>query len=134
MIATGASGSFDTNNDGTASRGGRGDWGGIVARHLSNLSLDNVVVTFGGGATRVPGGFASFNAIEIHQANARIANSVIENNSNGRGTPGTSNRGARGVNDEAAIYVTGSQPVIINNIIRNNSVGTRRPLALMPIR
>ncbi|MFN8740790.1 MAG: hypothetical protein ACK5YR_12765, partial [Pirellula sp.] len=76
----GASGSFDTNNDGTASRGTAGDWGGIVARHLSNLSLDNVVVTFGGGATRVPGGFASFNAIEVHQANARIANSVIESN------------------------------------------------------
>lgn len=118
----GASGSFDTNNDGTASRGTPEDWGGIVARHLSNLSLDNVVVTFGGGTTRVPGGFASFNAIEIHQANARIANSVIQNNSNGRGTPGTSNRGARGVNDEAAIFVVGSQPVIINNIIRNNNV------------
>jgi large repetitive protein len=120
----GAAGSFDTNNDRNASRGREGDWGGIVARHLSNVSLDNVVVTFGGGATRVPGGFASFNAIELHQSNARIANSVIENNANGRGTPGSTNRGARGVNDESAIFVVGSQPVILNNIIRNNAGGS----------
>ena len=122
----GAAGNFDTNNDGIvgtnagASAPSPGNWAGIVARHLGELSIDNAIITFGGGNSRVPGGFASFNAIEVHQSTARIANSVIENNASGTGTSGTTNRDARGVNDEAAIFVLGSQPVIINNIIRNN--------------
>ncbi|XZE35954.1 Ig-like domain-containing protein [Pirellulaceae bacterium SH501] len=120
----GAGGSLDTNNDGTGSAGTPGDWAGIVSRHLGELSLDNTVITFGGGNSRVPGGFASFNAIEVHQSTARIANSLIENNASGRGTPGTTNRDARGQNDEAAIFVLASQPVIINNVIRNNREGT----------
>ena len=120
----GAGGSLDTNNDGNGSVGALGDWAGIITRHLGELSLDNTVITFGGGNSRVPGGFASFNAIEVHQSTARIANSLIENNASGRGTPGTTNRDARGQNDEAAIFVLASQPVIINNVIRNNSQGT----------
>lgn len=117
----GAGGNFDTNNDGTASAPEPGNWAGIVSRHLGELSIDNSVITFGGGNSRVPGGFASFNAIEIHQSTARIANSIIENNASGTGTPGTTNRDARGVNDEAAIFVVGSQPIILNNVIRRNS-------------
>lgn len=119
----GAGGTLDTNNDGS-SFGVAGDWGGIISRHLGELSLDNTVVTFGGGTTRVPGGFASFNAIEIHQSTARIANSLIENNASGTGTASTTRRDGRGPNDEAAIFVVGSQPVIINNVIRHNAQGT----------
>ena len=117
----GAAGNFDTNNDASASSPAAGNWAGIVSRHLGELSIDNAVITFGGGNSRVPGGFASFNAIEIHQSTARIANSIIENNASGTGTPGTTNRDARGVNDDTAIFVVGSQPVILNNIIRRNS-------------
>ncbi len=117
----GAAGNFDTNNDGNAASPAAGNWAGILARHLGELSIDNAIITFGGGNSRVPGGFASFNAIEVHQSIARIANSLIENNASGTGTPGLTNRDARGVNDEAAIFVLGSQPVILNNVIRNNT-------------
>jgi large repetitive protein len=117
----GAAGNFDTNNDRNASSGQAGQWAGIVSRHLGELSIDNATITFGGGNSRVPGGFASFNAIEAHQSTLRISNSLIENNANGTGTPGTTNRDGRGVNSPAAVFVLASQPVIINNTIRNNS-------------
>ncbi|MEQ1829069.1 MAG: hypothetical protein ABL921_24110, partial [Pirellula sp.] len=118
----GAAGNFDTNNDGRAASPSAGNWAGIVSRQLGELSIDNALITFGGGNSRVRGGFASFNAIEVHQSTARIANTVIENNASGVATPGTTNRDARGVNDDAAIFVLGSQPVILNNIIRNNAI------------
>lgn len=118
----GAGATFDTNNDGSLSVGRAGDWSGILGLHLSTVSLDSAVVTFGGGSSRVPGGFGSFNAIEIYQSDARIANSLIESNASGAGTTTTTRRSARGVNDAAAIYVSGSQPIIVNNVIRNNSV------------
>ena len=53
----GAGGTLDTNNDGL-SQGTAGDWAGIVSRHLGELSLDYSIVSFGGGNSRVPGGFA----------------------------------------------------------------------------
>lgn len=117
----GAGGTFDTNNDRNATQGAPGNWSGILARHLSTLSIDNARIMFGGGESRIPGGFASFNAIEVHQASARIANSVIENNGSGRTNTSGTNRDARGNNDGAAIFVLSSQPIIINNIIRNNA-------------
>lgn len=113
---------YDTNNDGSASVGGAGDWAGIISRHLGELSIDNAVITFGGGESRIPGGFASFNAIEAYQSSLRLTNSVIENNGSGAARPGTTNRDARGVNEEAVIFVLASQPVILNNAIRNNAV------------
>ena len=116
----GAGATFDTNQDG-ASLGSPGNWSGIFASHLSTLSIDSARIAFAGGDSRIPGGFASFNAIEIHQAEARIVNSIIEDNESGAATTGTTRRAARGVNDAAAIYVSGSQPIIVNNIIRNNS-------------
>jgi len=118
----GAAGNFDTNNDGSITLPSPGNWAGIVSRHLSELSIDHSLITFAGGDSRVRGGFASFNAIEIHQSTARIANSVIEENASGFSNPGTTNRDARGVNDEAVIFVVGSQPIILNNIVRNNSL------------
>ncbi len=117
----GAGGTFDTNNDKAASVAGQGDWAGIVARHLSTLNIDSALITFGGGNSSISGGFASFSAIEVHQATARIANSVLENNAAGNGTPGSASRDYRGPNDASTIYVMGSQPVILNNVIRNNA-------------
>lgn len=117
----GAGGTFDTNNDASATNSAPGDWSGILARHMSELSIDNAVVTFGGGESRIPGGFASFNAIEVHQATARISNSLIERNASGRTNASSTNRDAKGNNDGAVIFVLSSQPVIINNVIRDNS-------------
>ncbi|MFM8398517.1 MAG: hypothetical protein ACKOAH_11875, partial [Pirellula sp.] len=64
-------------------------------------------------SSRWPDGFASFNAIEIHQATARISNSLIERNASGRTNVCTTNRDAKGNNDGSVIFVLSSQPVII---------------------
>jgi len=117
----GAGPTFDTNNDITSSTAAPGDWAGIVARHLSTVSIDSALITFGGGTSSISGGFASFNAVEVTQASARIANSTFESNASGNATAGTSNRDFRGPTDASVIHVVASQPIIINNIIRNNS-------------
>ncbi len=116
----GAGGTFDTNNDSAATVQNAGDWGGLVARHLSSMSIDHALIAFGGGTTSVPGGFAGFNAVEFHQAKGRVANSVIENNASGVGGNLSAGRGGRGLNASAAIFVDASQPIIIDNVIRNN--------------
>jgi VCBS repeat-containing protein len=116
----GAGVTFDTNNDGVASTPAAGDWSGILARHASSLNIDSALITFGGGASSISGGFATFNAIEVHQASARIAHSVLENNAQGNTNQGRSNRDFRGLNDDSVIFVAASQPVIVDNIIRNN--------------
>ena len=126
----GAGGTFDTNNDGSATTGAAGNWSGILARHMSELSIDNARITFAGGESRIPGGFASFNAIEVHQATARIANSVIEVNGSGRTNTSGTNRDARGNNDGAVIFVLSSQPVIVNNIIRDNNVANTAAISV----
>ncbi|GAB5405864.1 MAG: hypothetical protein Aurels2KO_40950 [Aureliella sp.] len=118
----GAGGTFDTNRDGTATNPGAGDWGGVVARHLSKLSLDNVLVAYGGGVASVSGEFAGFNAVEVHQAEARIANSRFIMNASGQGGSSHFSRDGRGPNDQSVIFVTGSQPVIVNNVFQDNSV------------
>ena len=121
---------FDTNNDGSASVGGAGNWAGIISRHLGELSIDNAVITFGGGESRIPGGFASFNTIEAYQSSLRLTNSLIENNGSGASNLGTTNRDARGVNEGAVIFVLSSQPVILNNAIRNNSVADTAAISI----
>ena len=118
----GAGGTFDTNSNGLGTNPGAGDWGGLVARHLSSLSIDQALITFGGGQTSVSGGFAGFNAVEIHQADARVTNSTLEFNGSGLGGNSGATRDGRGPHDASVIYVVGSQPVIAENIIRNNSV------------
>jgi VCBS repeat-containing protein len=115
----GASGTFDTNNDGE-SNPNAGDWGGIYFGHLSKGSIDHALVTFAGGITSIAGNFAGFNATEIHQADVRISNTVYEQNSSGFGAQSTSNRDGHGFNEAAVVFVRGAQPVIINNIFRNN--------------
>lgn len=120
--AYGAGGTFDTTNDGTLSTAKAGDWAGIIARQLSSLSVDSARIAFGGGVASVPGGIVGFNPIEVHQANARIANSTLEQNASGLGTGALeATRDGRGNHDAATIFVKGAQPVIINNIIRNNA-------------
>ncbi|HEY4309260.1 MAG TPA: NF038122 family metalloprotease [Pirellulales bacterium] len=95
-----------------------GDWAGFYFDPISTGSFDHVELTYAGGISAIEGGFASFNPIEIYQATVRIADSVLENNAGGADT---SNRNGRGSNAAAAIYVIGAQPVIVNNIFRNNT-------------
>ncbi|MDX1924958.1 MAG: hypothetical protein SFV81_00490, partial [Pirellulaceae bacterium] len=104
--AYGAGGTFDTTNDGSATTPRAGDWGGIIARQLSSLSIDSARIAFGGGGTSIPGGIVGFNAVEVHQANARIANSTLEQNASGITTdPLEATRDGRGNHDEAVIFV-----------------------------
>ena len=117
----GAGGTFDTNSDGANSLPQPGDWGGLYFSQAGSGSLDNALVTFGGGVTAVGGTFAGFNAIEIHQSDVRIANSTIESNASGTGGAATSNREGAGFNEDAAIFVRGSEPIIVNNRIRENT-------------
>lgn len=116
----GAGGTFDTNGDAATSAPLRGDWGGIYFGHAGSGSLDHALVTYAGGVTGVGGTFAGFNAVEIHQADVRIANSTLENNASGVGGAATENRNGAGFNEPAAIFVRGAQPIIVDNIIRDN--------------
>ncbi|MCY2983372.1 MAG: tandem-95 repeat protein [Planctomycetota bacterium] len=117
----GAGGTFDTNNDRTVSTPQPGDWGGLYFGRISTGSLDSVTVSFGGGISAIAGTFAGFNAIEVHQADVRITNSIIERNASGTGGPATANRQGAEFNTPSVIFVRGSQPIIVDNIIRNNN-------------
>ncbi|MEZ6101434.1 MAG: NF038122 family metalloprotease [Pirellulaceae bacterium] len=116
----GAGGTFDTNNDASQTSPNAGDWGGIVAGHVSQLSVDHAVVAFGGGLVGLQGNFAGLNAIEIHQAEARVTNSLFENNAVGVGGLAPEDRFGRGSNADATIFVRGAQPVIVGNMFVGN--------------
>lgn len=117
----GFGGTFDTAN----TRGTRtplaGDWGGVFVGHGSSASLDYNRLSYAGGTTRIEGGFASFNAIEVHQADFRMTNSRLENNAAGDESSTSSTRVGRGTNSAATLFVRGSQPVVINNRINDNN-------------
>ena len=113
----GAGGTFDTNNDGT-NGASPGDWGGLIFRQDSTASLDHTEVRFGGGSTPTNGGFVEFNAIEILQADVRIANSRIVDNADG--FVSNSIRDGIGFNEPAAIMIRGAQPILVDNIIEDN--------------
>lgn len=124
----GAGGTFDTNDDGLAGVDAgavaptRGQWAGLYIGQLGRLNLDHAYVGFGGGDdSKIEGTFKGFNVIEIHQAEARITNSVIEQNDDGTGGQGPYDRFGRGPNDGATIFVRGARPVLLNNTIRDNS-------------
>ncbi len=85
----------------TANVAAAGNWGGIVVNDAAAASIDNAVISFGGGQTPVEGGFASFSTLSVDQGSLRLANSRFENNATG-------------------IYVLGAQPAIIGNDFRNN--------------
>ena len=118
----GAGGTFDTNNDALSVNGNAvpapGDWGGLIFGQGSTASVDHALITFGGGSTPIEGGFAHFNAMEIVQADVRVTHSVFEQNADG--FESISVRGGNGFNDPAALFVRGAQPVIVENVFRNN--------------
>ncbi|MEL7265815.1 MAG: peptidase, partial [Planctomycetota bacterium] len=114
----GTGGTFDTNNRGQGGEVNPGDWGGIYLGHSSQGSLDHVTLAGGGGTTRIEGGFASFNVLEVHQADVRIANSTFEQNADGRETP-NGERVGRTDNSPAQVFVRAAQPTIVNNIFRD---------------
>ncbi|MBL9125013.1 MAG: NF038122 family metalloprotease, partial [Planctomycetaceae bacterium] len=114
----GAGGTFDTTGDGSQSRPAAGDWGGLYFHPVSTGSIDHSLITFAGGTTPIEGTFANFNAIEVRQAAVRIANSILEVNADGYSA---NDRNGRGANGPATIFVRGAQPIVVNNIIRDNA-------------
>jgi hypothetical protein len=115
----GMGGTFDTSNDGPTA-GSPGDWGGLVFHAVSRASIDNALITFGGGEAPIEAGFANFNAVEAHQARLRLTNSILERNASGLDT---SDRNGRLNNAAATVFVRGAHPVIVNNVIQNNPGG-----------
>ncbi|MDA1049277.1 MAG: hypothetical protein O3C40_02205, partial [Planctomycetota bacterium] len=114
----GASGTFDSSSDG-ATQGTPGDWGGLIFNAGASVSIDHALITFAGGRIPIEGDFDQFNAVEIHQADFRMTNSILENNASGLAS---SSRNGRGTNAEAVVFVRGAQPVVVDNIFRNNTV------------
>ena len=113
----GAGGVFATTGNFSATADA-GDWSGFFFDPISTGSFDHVDIAYGGGMSSIEGGFADFNAVEIYQATVHIADSILENNAGGADS---TTRNGRGQNAAAAIYVIGAQPIIVNNIIRNNA-------------
>lgn len=121
----GAGGTYDTNFDNAQSTGQPGQWSGIYVAPNSKLNLDYARLSYAGGISKVQGGFAGFNAVEIHQGDARITHSRFENdgidiNKNGLGGvggPGTigGTRVGHETNGLGIIYVQYSQPIIVGN-------------------
>ena len=124
----GASGSFDTSNNANMQTAAPGDWGGIYLGHSSTGSIDHAFVTWGGGISAVEGNFVGFNAIEVHQAEARITNSTLIDNAGGLGGQGNTSREGRGINASGVIFVRGAQPIIVGNSIVSS--GTTDPAML----
>ena len=119
----GAGGTFDTNDDGVGSGlldNSAGDWGGLYVSHTGSLSLDRALIHNAGGITPLESNFAAFNPVEIHQATARIRNTEFSENANGIG--GTAPAGRFGLfpHGPATIFVRSSQPVILDNVFRDN--------------
>ena len=103
-----------------------GDWGGIYFGPTSQGSLDHARVFYAGGNVAIEGGFANFAPIDIRQATVRIADSLFQYNTC---STTTDDRNGRGDIDQAAvIYVRFAQPVIVNNVIRDNLARRRTTL------
>ena len=124
----GAGGTFDTNNDDLLSteaspsrQNNIGLWGGIYFAPTSTGSFDQALMTFAGGVIPTDGDFAGFNAIEAHQSKLRVANTVFEENRDGTGGSAPASRFGRTANASGTIFARGAQPVILNNIFRDNS-------------
>ncbi|MEM6779984.1 MAG: PPC domain-containing protein, partial [Planctomycetota bacterium] len=113
----GGSGVFDTTGT-VNSVGTPGDWGGLYFGQTSQGSIDNAIISFAGGDAAFDGVSDNFNAVEIHQADVRIANTLLTENADGNAS---GMRGGRGANDASTIYVRGSQPILLNNQLVNNA-------------
>lgn len=110
----GAGGTFDTNERGDSGEINPGDWGGIYIGAAASANIDQAVIAGAGGTTRIEGGFASFNAIEVQQGNLRLANTRFEQNADGRGDV-NGQRVGRGDNAPATVFVRASHPIIVDN-------------------
>ncbi len=110
----GGSGTFDTNNRGEDFEVTPGDWGGLYFGQGSSLSLDYAVIAGAGGDTRIEGGFATFNPIEVHQADLRLTNSKFEFNADGQDDV-SGDRVGRSTNAPGTVFVRGATPIIVNN-------------------
>jgi VCBS repeat-containing protein len=135
----GIGGTFDTANDGPGfdpalpNAPQPGQWGGLYLANSASGSMDHAVVAYGGGITRVEGTFSAFNVIEVQQADARIAHTLFEYNADGLGGQGPDTRFGRTFNDPSVIFVRGAQPVIIDNIFRDNQDPTTNTASLAAI-
>ncbi len=114
----GGSGSFDTNQSPTTLPQ-PGAWSGLFFGEGTSGSIDHSIVTFGGGNSGIEGSDFAFNALEIHQADVRVVNSLFQNNAAATSTS-TNRRNGRGSNGLATIYVRGAQPIIVNNDLTDN--------------
>lgn len=114
----GMGGTFDTMNNNGQYAAKPADWSGLYFGPTSTGSLDNTVIAYGGGKSRIPGDSADFNVVESHQASLRLTNSELEYN---QGVTTSDNRAGREGTSEAVIYVKGAQPILVNNTIINNN-------------
>lgn len=114
----GAGGTFDTNGN-QPDTPVAGDWAGIVLNAGAAASFDSAYIGFGGGTSPIEGRVASFNVLETHQGELRLANSRVENNGAGY-SAADGVRTGRGTNAAATIFVRGAQPVIVGNDFRDN--------------
>ncbi|MHC4875658.1 MAG: Ig-like domain-containing protein [Planctomycetota bacterium] len=113
----GAGGTFDSTGNQQTTQPAASDWGGLAFNANSRLSISNAFIAFGGGETPIEGGADNFNVVEIHHGvKARIADSTFENNGPGAG----GNRNGRGSTTQSTIFVRQAQPIIVNNVFRNN--------------
>jgi hypothetical protein len=119
-VRYGAGGTFDTNG-GLPDVVAAGDWGGIILNAGAKASIDQAYLGFGGGVTPIEGRFDSFNVVEVHQGDLRLANSRVERNA--AGTSATTRTG-RGANVAATVFVRGAQPIIVGNDFRENAGAT----------
>ena len=101
--------------------GAAGDWGGFSIRQSSTASFDYATVRFGGGAAVLEGSLRDTNALEILQADVRVTNSRFLDNADGFSQVLAPNdiRLGRGFNAPATIFIRGSQPIIVDNVIDN---------------
>ncbi|MGI9443383.1 MAG: hypothetical protein ACR2N1_13005, partial [Rubripirellula sp.] len=121
----GAGGTFDTNNDNNLesppAEPVRGDWAGIYAGPTSNISFDQVQLSYAGGISLLDGGLArGFLPLELQQAEGRITNSRFEFNDQGQDGAGPAGRFGRLAVTESTIMVRGSQPIIVGNTFVDN--------------
>ena len=116
----GAGGTFDTNNDGIGgATPSAGNWGGIYVGNMATASIDQALISYGGGTVPTGSNSAGFNVLEIHQANVRVRNTVFDSNADG-GVVVNDTRAGFNTHSAATIFVRGSQPVILDNVFRNN--------------
>lgn len=116
----GASGSSDTTNNSLVRTPTPGEWGGFMFGPTSTGSIDYALIAFAGGEARFEGFPDNMDPVEIHQATVRITNSTFASNR----LPGGGDRSGRGAADAAVIYISGAQPVILNNIFQSNTGGS----------